>query len=146
MTVVKFVAAHVLGRSGVWLYQPLWLCISDKQGCFAGVYHTRSLMLVLFPNRPLVYVTLVWSIPVLQCETVSVPLVLSLKVARSHLIEKTNTEFLAHVYFSGDEFTSLFFNVNHYINIPWTCCFLHQIMSDCWMHIHTTWVILCMIS
>lgn len=69
---VKFFAAHVLSWSRVWLYQPLWFCITDKQGCFARVYHSSSLMLALSPDRPLVYVTVVWSIPVLQCETVSV--------------------------------------------------------------------------
>ena len=31
-------------------------------------------MLALSPNRPLVYVTIVRSIPILQCDTVSVPL------------------------------------------------------------------------
>lgn len=67
----KFVAAYVLGRSGVRLYKSLWLLISDKQGDRARIYNGRSFVPFLSHNRTLVYVTIMCSIFVLQCEAVS---------------------------------------------------------------------------
>lgn len=71
------IAAHVLGRLGVRLYEPIWFIIPDKQSYFARIYHSRSLVPHPSCNRTLVYVSGLSPILILQCQIVSFFLAIS---------------------------------------------------------------------
>lgn len=65
-----FVAAYVLSRPRVWLYQPVWFSFSNKQCGIARVCCSGDLLLCPSAIETLVYVSIVSPILILQCEIV----------------------------------------------------------------------------
>lgn len=68
---MNFAAAHMLGWFRVRLHQSVRLFISDKQSRLARILRARIFMLILSSNRTLGHVTVMHSIFILQCQSVS---------------------------------------------------------------------------
>lgn len=64
-------SAHMLGWFRVRLHQSVRLFISDKQSRLARILRARIFMLILSSNRTLGHVTVMHSIFILQCQSVS---------------------------------------------------------------------------